>query len=145
MNLETWNTIDGFFTDAPTMKSVPVPYAVIDKESDSFGVELDSNYREFIHRYGAGILGAFTIYGIGLCSMMGKNEDSVFKVTNKFRAECWPNIENWLIISLDHSGNPVGINSVGEIWISDVVHGCVDKLSDDFEGYVLDWCLDFDD
>jgi len=142
MTDRTWNLIDESLENAPSFKAGGLGYTEIDKLSKNYGVTLDVDHREFIHRYGAAVVGSFTIFGIGTCKMMGVDEDSVFKITQKFKDDQWMGVENWLIFSMDFSGNPVGITEKGEVWISDVVNGCVDKLEDSFEDYILEWCFD---
>ena len=145
MKSETWNLIEEFFVDSPTLKSESVSYELIDKEFNENGFVIPESYREFIHRYGGAILGAYSVYGVGSCKLMGNDTESVFKVTDSFKAQGWPGVEEWLVISMDAAGNPIGMDTGGKIWISDVVHGCIDELADDFEEYVLEWCLDFED
>ncbi len=127
------------------MRAGEVPYEEIDKASQSYGVTLPDGYREFIHRHGGAIVGPYSVYGIGASKMMGNDSESVFVVTDHFRAQDWPGVSDWLIISMDHSGNPVGMDRDGKVWISDVVHGCIDPMAGDFEGYLVEWCFDADD
>ena len=75
---------------------------------------------------------------------MGDDENSVFEITKRFRNDGWDGVDQWLIVSMDHSGNPVGLDKSGEIWISDNDHGCIDKLADNLEGYIREWCLEID-
>ncbi len=145
MKKETWNLIEEFFADSPTLKAEPVSYKVIDEEFSQNSFTIPSDYREFIHRYGGAILGAYSVYGIGSCKLMGNDSDSVFKVTDSFKVQGWPGVEGWLVVSVDSAGNPVGMDTDGKIWVSDAVHGCIDELADSFEEYVLEWCLDFED
>jgi hypothetical protein len=145
MKAETWKLVEDFFSDSPRLKAEPVSYEVIDSLLRDQDISIPEDYREFIHRYGAGILGAYTVYGIGSCKLMGNDSDSVIKVTESFKARNWPGIDGWLIISADSAGNPIGMDDSGKIWISDVVHGCIDKLADDFEEFICEWCMDFED
>jgi hypothetical protein len=145
MKTETWKLIEDFFIDSPRLKAEPVPYEVIDKHFDDHHFRIPEDYREFLHRYGAGILGAYTIYGIGSCKLMGNDSESARKVTEFFKSQSWPGIDGWLIISVDTSGNPIGMDDSGKIGISDVVHGCVDELANDFEEFICEWCMDFED
>lgn len=145
MTENTWQELDQLFEEFPFVRAGGVPYEEIDTASQDFGFPLPNGYREFIHRHGGAIVGAFSVYGIGASKMMGNNSDSVFKVTDHFRAKDWPGVADWLIISMDHAGNPVGMDRDGRVWISDVVHGCIDPMAEDFEGYLVNWCFDTDD
>ena len=141
MTHETWQLLEAQFETHPVMKSAAVPYEEIDEAAQAFGATLPSGYREFIHRYGGAHVGSYSIYGIGASETMGINESSVFEVTTRYREDEWPGVEDWLIISTDLSGNPVGMDIDGKIWISDHDHRCIDQLSEDFEGFIRKWCL----
>ncbi len=39
---------------------------------------------------------------------MSDSESSAWKVTQRFRKDGWPGVQEWLVISSDHSGNPIG-------------------------------------
>lgn len=145
MKTETWKLIDDFFSESPRLKADPVSYEVIDEHFRDLSFSIPEDYREFVHRYGAGILGAYTVYGIGACKLMGNDSESAIKVTESFKSQGWPGIEKWLIFSDDPAGNPIGMDDSGKIWISDVVHGCIDELAGDFEEFICDWCMDYED
>jgi hypothetical protein len=145
MKAETWKLINDFFSESPRLKADPVSYEVIDRHFQDLGFPLLEDYREFVHRYGAGILGAYTIFGIGACKLMGNDSESALKVTETFRSQEWPGVDEWLIISIDSVGNPIGMDDTGKVLISDVVHGCIDELANDFEEFVCEWCMDYAD
>lgn len=145
MKDEAWKLVDDFFSESPSLKADPVSYEAIDKHFRDLSFSVPDDYREFVHRYGAGILGAHTICGIGACKLMGNDSESALKVTESFKSRKWPGVEKWLIISVDSAGNPIGMDSAGKIWISDVVHRCIDELADDFEEFIFEWCMDYED
>jgi hypothetical protein len=72
---------------------------------------------------------------------MGKNESSFVEVTAKFRRQFWPGADRWAIISMDHSGNPIGLDETGRVWISDHDAGAIQVIAQDFEGFLRNYCL----
>jgi len=142
MKQSTWEALDSMYSESPNLAAGGVAYERIDQSSTDAGFSLDSDYRDFVHKYGGAVVGQFSIFGLGASKLMGRDMSNVFEITKRFREQGWSGVENWLVISMDHAGNPVGLDSKGEVWISDAVHGCVDKLAGDLEEYILDWCLD---
>lgn len=144
MKKETWDLIEADI-GSDTSEAGPIAYEIIDELCKKNGYAFPKQYREFVHRYGAATLGCFDIYGIRQCDLVEDHEGSVFEITQSFRDDEWPGVENWLIISMDFSGNPVGIDENGEIWISDHDNECIDKLENTFEDYIIEWCYDEDE
>jgi hypothetical protein len=64
-------------------------------------------------------------------------------VNNEFRIQGWLGIESWLIISVDHGGNPIGFAPDGQIWISDHDFGVVKPIAQDFEDFIHNYCFRF--
>jgi len=106
------------------------------------GFHLDNDYREFIHRYGGAILGPLRIYGLRMAPPMGANEGSVFDVTLRYKRQGWPGVSEWLVISNDHAGNPIGIAADGRVWLSDHDFGEIILVAESFEGFVRKRCLE---
>lgn len=107
----------------------------------AFGVYLPDDYMQFVCRYGGATVGPYNIYGLKASHTMGRNEASVFEVTKKFRSEGWAGVEDALVISSDHAGNPVYLKPDGKIWITDHDFGGEAKIADSFEDYLLSKCL----
>jgi hypothetical protein len=72
---------------------------------------------------------------------MGREETSAFDVTKRFRSQGWEGLSMALVISADHSGNPVYLVPSGEVWITDHDFRGTAKLADSFEDYLLSKCL----
>jgi hypothetical protein len=72
---------------------------------------------------------------------MARNEASVVEVTRRFRQKRWPGTDTWLVISIDHAGNPVGMDRAGKVWISDHDAGTVESIANSFEDYLRKRCL----
>lgn len=141
MKETTWQAVNDMFTKAPIMKSEPVDLAEILAAEAVIGVKLSSDYKEFVARYGGAIVGPFRIYGLRKAEPMGNNEESFVEITKHFRRQGWPGVEHWAIVSMDHSGNPVGLDPAGKVWISDHDTRTVQLLAEDFERYLTMYCL----
>jgi hypothetical protein len=144
MKQDTWNRLEEMFGDAPILKAESVPYLEIDEAAKNERHYITPDYREFIHRYGGATVGPYSIVGLGASDTMSNEEVSAFELTKRFRSAGWAGTENWLIFSTDLSGNPVGIDASGEIWISDHENGSVEKLASNFEEYLRKFCLELD-
>jgi hypothetical protein len=72
---------------------------------------------------------------------MGNGEGSAIDVTTRFREQGWNGVENWLVISEDHAGNPIGLDKDGRIWISDHDFGRITLVAASFEEYLRKQCL----
>ena len=72
---------------------------------------------------------------------MGNGEDSVVKVTKRYREQGVPGMNEWLVISRDHAGNPVGLSRDGGIYLWDHDFCETVKLADTSEEYLTRWCL----
>jgi len=104
---ETWSAIEAIFAKHPVMKAEPVDYEQIDAAADAAGFQLPEDYREFIHRYGGAIVGPLPIIGLRQAQAMARTESSVFEVTKHFRQQGWRGVSEWLVVSVDHAGNPI--------------------------------------
>ena len=133
MNQDVWEKLRAQFERFPVMRGEPASRAAVDEASQRLGLSFPSDYREFLERYGAGLVGAFPVFGLSSVEAMG--DESVVDVNQRFRSDHWPGVEGWLILSEDHAGNPIGADADGRIWISD--HGRVELLADSFEAFIL--------
>jgi SMI1 / KNR4 family (SUKH-1) len=141
MTQDTWQKIDGIFQEHPVLRADEVPYEEIDDAAVQAGFQLDADYREFVHRYGGAIVGPYPVYGLRKAHVMGRKEGSVFDLTRDFRGKRWPGVNEWLVFSMDHAGNPVGFDKDGKVWISDHDAGVVDVIAKSFEDYLRKRCL----
>jgi len=132
--------LEAQFKAYPESRSEPVAIEEIDRAAQPLGVPLPADFREFVARYGGAEVGAFPLYGLRLAPNMERFGTFV-EATSRFRTQGWPGTAEWVVISMDHSGNPVGLDRSGRVWISDHDRGSIEKLADDFEGYIRRWCL----
>jgi hypothetical protein len=123
------------------LKAEPVPAAEVTAASATMRLSFPADYSEFLERYGAALVGPFPIFGLRAVEAMG-NEWSVVEVNRRYRADNWPGVQNWLVVSADHSGNPMGIDRDGRVWISDHDLGGISPVGDDFEDFLRKKCLD---
>ncbi len=114
----------------------------IDQASQELNVPFASDYREFLIMFGGAMVGPYPVFGLRPVEVMG-NEWSVVNVTARYRNDGVPGCDDWVVLSEDHSGNPVGMDSKGTIWIHDHDFGGITPLAEDFEEHILVRCLSF--
>jgi hypothetical protein len=129
------------FQESPVMCAGGVDRIEVDTLQNQIGFELPPDYREFLEKFGGAIVGPYSVYGLRASEAMGDDESSAMKVTERFRADGWLGTDRWLVVSMDHSGNPVGLDRDGKIWISDHDAGGLQILASSFEDYLRKWCL----
>ena len=145
MRQETWQAIDEMFREDPVLCAGEVPYEEIDAAAIQAGFRLDPDYREFVHRYGGAIVGPYPIYGLRRVQVMGRKEVSVFDLTREFRRQGGPGVNEWLVFSIDHAGNPIGLDKDGNVSICDRDAGVVQVIAKSFEEYLRKRCLKMGD
>jgi hypothetical protein len=141
MSSEVWAAIEEMFTKHPVMKAEPVAYDEIDRIATAVGIRFSEDYREFVHRYGGAVVGPLPIIGLRKAPAMARTESSMLEVTKHFRRQGWKGVGDWVVISVDHAGNPIGLDNDGKIWISDHDVGVVEVIAKNFEEYLRKRCL----
>lgn len=141
MNPETWAAIEKIFAKHPVMRAEPVAHEEINAAAAASDVGFPQDYREFIHRYGGAIVGPLPIIGLRRAPAMARTESSVLDVTKHFRQQGWRGVQNWLVVSVDHAGNPIGLDKDGKVWIFDHDAGILEIIGDDFEDFLRKRCL----
>jgi hypothetical protein len=132
--------LDELFADEPFMKAGVADDAKVDAAQEALGVVFSDQYRQFLKRYGGALVGPLPVYGVARSEPMDENLWSVVGVTQHFREQSWPGVEHWYVISMDHAGNPIGIDESGKVLIYDHDAGEMIELAEDFERY-LERCL----
>lgn len=145
MRDETWQALDDLFLATPIMRAEEVESDEIATAEQEVGVALADDYKEFVRRYGGAIVGPFRVFGLRRAVPMGKNETSFVEVTKNFRRQRWPAVEKWAVISMDHGGNPIGLDDGGKVWISDHDARAVQVIAANFEEYLRKRCLNLSD
>lgn len=118
-----------------------VPMNEIRELIEEIGFDLPTDYIEFVLRYGGAIVGPYTVFGLRAAPAMAVRENSAIEVTKRFRQEGWSETENWLVISKDHAGNPIGLDHTGKIWRIDHDGRVVECLAENFEQFLSEICL----
>ncbi len=86
MNNLTWQHLNEKFEEFPILKGEGVPITEIDAVSTTLGMPFPEDYREFVHRYGSAMVGAFPIFGLRPAEVMG-NDWSVIDVNQDYRTQ----------------------------------------------------------
>lgn len=138
MKPETLLRLEELFESMPVLVAGgPVSPEEITDAERQIGIPLPRDYREFVERYGGAIVGSLPIFGLRHAEAMPRRAFSVVDMTKRMRADRWEPTDEWAVISMDLGGNPIGINSTGEVWISDHDFREVRKIADTFEAFVL--------
>jgi hypothetical protein len=142
MTSHTIERLDAGFAEFPVTRANDAPSnAEIDQAEQQIGVPFDEDYREFLLRYGGGMVGPYPIFGLRPVEVMGNSHWSVLDVTRHYRSHGVPGVERWVVISEDHAGNPVGMDADGAIWIHDHDFGGISAIAESFEEYLRGRCL----
>jgi hypothetical protein len=138
---ELTKRLDEFYKRHPVAVRGPVGETEVARLEEFAGFTLPPSYKSFVTRYGAAFVGSYPIYGVGHAYAMAKNEGSAQEATEYFRAQQWTGINNWLIISTNLSGSPIGLTSEGEVYISDHEFGVVERIAVSFDLFLSDVCF----
>jgi hypothetical protein len=104
--------------------------------SDALGYTLPSEYESFIRRYGGAMVGSLPIYGVRPSEVMG-DRDTVVEVNRRFREDQWPGVGGWLIISVDGSGNPLGLATDGRLMVSNLDSNTILAWASSFDDFLV--------
>lgn len=141
---DTLERLDQMFAESPVMRADDVPSAAeVDSAAEDIGIPFPKDYREFILRYGGATVGPYPIFGLHSCHVMDERW-SVIDVTHEGRSSGIDGISDWIVFSGDLSGNPIGMDVNGKVWIYDHDFGGVAELASDFEEYIRIHCLKVD-
>lgn len=136
MRPETVRRLDELFRTSPVLLGGgPVSAAEIDAAEQQVGVKFTPDYREFLERYGGGMVGSLPVIGLRQAEVM--DPETVVEITARFRADGWEQTYEWVIISEDLAGNPIGLTEKGEVWVSDHDFGETVMVAPTFEQFVL--------
>jgi hypothetical protein len=133
MKESTWRALDQQFAEFPNLRAGSVEDSEIEAVSAALEKEVPPDYREFLRRFGSAFVGPYPIFGLRPVEPMGSMW-SVVQVNRHFQEQKWPGVDEWLIVSMDQGGNPIGLSLDGRVWISD--HGHVETLASTFEDFL---------
>lgn len=131
--------------ESPILRAESLPTSEeVDHASQELGVPFVADYRQFLLMFGGAMVGPYPIFGLRPVEVMGDDHWSVVDVTRHYRNDGVPGTEKWIVFSEDHSGNPVGMDADGVVWIHDHDFGGLTELAPTFEAYVRTQCLNMD-
>lgn len=139
-NIDIWDLLENERKrDSVGLFGIPVKEDNIIQEAQQIlGLAFTNSYIEFLKKFGGYMGDGHIVYGlIPLCEK-GYLSETIIEKTNFFKEyQKWPNIESWYVISDDGSGNPIGIDPEGKVWLSDHDAGFEQiKLADSFEEFL---------
>ena len=141
MKEDTLNRLDEMFAATPMMRADEVPSeAEVDAASNELGVAFSDDFREFMLKYGGATVGPYPVFGLRPSELID-DRWSVVEVTREIRAAGIEGVDSWVIVSEDHSGNPIGVDESGKAWIFDHDFGGISELAPSFDEYVRVQCL----
>jgi cell wall assembly regulator SMI1 len=141
MTVDTWNHLDAKFARSPILAAEAATEEEVNAVSTWLGRPLPPDYREFLLRYGGAMAGPYPIFGVRQVEVMGTGDWSVTGVNERYRQEGWPHASEWLIVSEDHAGNPIGIAEDGRVLAWDHDFGGTRVFGSSFEDFLRRKCL----
>lgn len=125
------NELEGLYGGSCTI------HEILDAQ-EKLKVKFHPDFIDFLLKYGGGIVGSYYVYGLKKISLMGSELWSVIQNTQFYKeTQKWPGIGDWYIISEDGSGNPIGIDPEGKVWVSDHDNDFEKvKLANNFEEFL---------
>lgn len=139
MSAQTWISLASEFKRFPHLRAEAATDDDIHNAVGALG-GLPADYVRFLRTYGSGIVGPFKIFGVRKAEAMGSRSWSVVEMTRHFRKTGWPAVERWVIVSMDHGGNPIGLGEDGAVYTFEHETRVVRRLAAHFEEF-LERCL----
>jgi cell wall assembly regulator SMI1 len=110
MNPNILKRLEDEKNDFPMLFGNPVSTKQIADAEMKLGISFCKDYSDFIELFGGAIVGPLPVFGLSKADEMSADFWSVLEVTLHYRRENWPGVEDWYVISIDHSGNPIGLD-----------------------------------
>lgn len=134
MNVDTVRRLEALFAEAPVLVAEGVSDAEIDAAEKAIGRPFAADYRWFLRRYGGAMVKSLPVFGLRSSEAMWKS--TVVEETLRFRKRGWRLTDKLVVISVDGSGNPIGIADDGRVWISDLDVGAESVIANSFEEFL---------
>ena len=145
MTGDTWRRLEASFAEFPFLTGESGTEDEVDALAEKLGRPLPPDYREFLLRYGGSVVGPYPIYGVRQAQAgMGRAPQSVVDLNERWRRPGWPHANEWLIVSEDGYGNPIGIANDGRVLSWDHDRNQTYEVAQGFEGFIR-WCLEQSD
>jgi hypothetical protein len=145
MKTSTLQAIAEHHAEFPQSQADGVGQPEIQEASRALGVVFPDDYREFLTRYGGGHIGSYAIAGLRKWGFAANDDWNVVDQTMHFRSQKWPGTEQWAVFTNDGSGNPIGFDESGRVWLSDHDSCEIVGLELSFEDWVRCWALDLEE
>lgn len=134
MNIELIEKLQQLFKDHPSLLGKPASDEQIHSAQQTLGITFHPDYVEFIKRFG-GSFGGVGIHAFENGSLIGN--ETVTELTTDFR-DCYdasglPQLHDAFVISDDGSGNPILMNSQGQLYLYLHDEGEVELLAPSLE------------
>lgn len=141
MTADTIDRLDSAFRESPIACALERPHEdEITQAERTLGVAFPLDFRDFVLRYGAAIVGPYPVFGLRPVELMEDDRWSVVDITLHWRTQL-REAHDWIVISEDHAGNAVCLDTNGQVWIYDHDFGGISLLAMDFESYIRTHCL----
>jgi hypothetical protein len=131
-----WDRLRSDAASYPMMYGTGVDDRQIEKAETILGCRFDSAYVQFLREFGGAMLGPEPLLGLQQAEVMGVDSWSVIEVTKRFRTDGWAGVDDWYVVSVDGSGNPVGVGRDGAVYISDHHGAGIVRLATSFSEYL---------
>lgn len=141
MKPDTIAAIESEKAEFPDAYSEPISQSEIFDAAKKLERGFPDDLVEFLARYGGGGVGPYPIFGLRRPKQMGEPH-SIIAVNLEFRTKCPWEAAGWLIFSMDHAGNYVGIGEDGRVYTWDHNFGGKVQLATSFEDYLRRECLE---
>lgn len=138
MSSETIRRLDELFRSMPVLLGGSVPLDEIEAAEKRVGLKFSAAYREFLERYGGAMVGSLPVFGLRKAEVMADDAFSVADMTARFRSDGWQLTSQWVVVSMDLAGNPIGLTEKGEVRISDHDAGAQRLVAGSFEDFIVD-------
>jgi len=136
MTEETWRDLETIFAESPSDAGRPGSEEEVEEVRTWLRRPLPTDYRDCLLRYGGAFVGQYPIYGVHQVRAMGAGKLRVREVNEDFRQKGWPHVDEWLIVSEDGYGNPIGIADDGRVLSWDHDLGGIHELGSSFEDFL---------
>lgn len=136
MSEDVWERLRAEANSYPMMFGQGVPDVEIHDAEKAVGCTFDASYVRFLKEFGGAMIGAEPILGLRKADVMGTDAWSVVEVTQRLRADGWPGVEDWYIVSLDGAGNPIGVAPDGAVYVSDHHGGGIQEIASSFKEFL---------
>lgn len=113
----------------------------LDSLSDTFGVPVPACFRKTFFLICSSPLASLELADAPVREPLQSGRTCA-DLTESFRSDNWPGTENWIVFATDESGNPVGFDNEGRIWISDHLTGSLGCIAADFESFLEAYLLE---